>query len=117
MTIPVATELIEAHKETASAKLEISELWKFGAAIGISCAISLFGHTITDSSKYVNTTEVKAMIDEKHLIVENEMKHYGKALEQLTVVVDNNTKVLYEIKEELAANRGSRNKLIDKLDK
>lgn len=117
MTTPSVKDLIDTQKETSGSKLEISEIWKFAAAIGISCAISLFGHTITDSSKYVNTTEVKAMIEEKHQLVESEMKHYGKALEQLTTVVDNNTKVLYEIKEELAANRGSRNKLIDKLDK
>lgn len=110
MTIPVIKDLIDAQQETSGSKLEISEIWKFAAAIGISCAISLFGHTVTDSSKYVNTTEVKAMIDEKHLIVESEMKHYGEALKQLTTVVDNNTKVLYEIKEELAANRGARNK-------
>ena len=114
MTIPTTNELMEAHKETASAKLEISEIWKFAAAIGISCAISLFGHTLTDTSKYVNSAEVKTMIDEKHLIVESEMKHYGEALKQLTTVVDNNTKVLYEIKEELAASRGMRNKTTDK---
>lgn len=103
-------ELVDNKHHSPEAKLEISEIWKFAAAISISCAISLFGTYMTNGNKYTSETMVKDMIDAKHMIVENEMKHYGKALDQLTTVVDNNTKVLYEIKEELAASRALREK-------
>lgn len=100
-------ELLES--KSSEAKLEVSEIWKFAAAIGISCAISLFGSYLTNGNNYTSETMVKDMIEAKHLLVENEMKHYSKTLDQLTTVVDNNTKVLYEIKEELAASRALRN--------
>lgn len=98
------TELSDRNKFS----LDVSEIWKFAAAIGISCAISLFGQWIAGASQFTTEIQVNKLIEAKYAIVQNEMKHYDETIKELKKVVENNNLVLTDIKVELAALRRER---------
>jgi len=91
--------------ETKATTVEVSDLWKYLSAIGISCAISFGGHWLTDSSRYITSDDAEKIVSTKQLILENEMKHYDTALSELKRVVENNNTVMQGVKEELSAMR------------
>jgi hypothetical protein len=88
--------------------LEVSEIWKFAAAIGISCSISLFGQWVGDSSRYTTEADVEKLIAAKAAVTATEMRHQAESLTELKHVVENNNKVLTDIRTELAAMREER---------
>lgn len=96
--------------------LEVSEVWKFAAAIGISCSISLFGQWMGDSSKYITETDVEKLILAKSAITQIEMAHQSDSLLALKNVVENNNDILTEVRLELSSMREERKAWIRAVD-
>ncbi len=89
-------------------KLEISEVWKFAAAIGVSCALSFCGNWVTQSSNYTTEADVLRIVESEQRSVQLELKHNNESLKELKTVVENNNKVLGDIRIELGAMREER---------
>lgn len=96
-------------------RMEVSELWKWAAAIGVSCAISFCGNWITESSNYVTEEDVIKIVNSKNESFQLELKHNYESLRELKTVVENNSKVLNDIRVELGAIREERKLLIKQL--
>jgi hypothetical protein len=95
--------------------LEVSEIWKFTAAIAISCVISFGGHWLSDTSKYTTVDDVEKIITVRQESFQVELKHNVESLRELKTVVENNSKVLNDIRIELAAMREERRLLLKHL--
>lgn len=93
------------HAVEKTSSIEISDLWKYLSAIGISCAISFGGHWMSENNKYVTDSDVEKIISSKQEILQNEMKHYEAALAELKRVVENNNTIMQGVREELATMR------------
>lgn len=96
-------------------RMEVSELWKWAAAIGVSCAISFCGNWITESSNYVTEEDVIKIVSAKNESMQLELKHNYESLKELKIVVENNSKVLNDIRVELGAMREERKLLLKEL--
>ena len=60
--------------------LEIAEVWKFAAAIGISCALSFCGSWMTHMNQYTTIEDVDKIVATNQETLNMEIKHSAESI-------------------------------------